>query len=962
MGQSGEDVLTMIEKTQNRKRWILNSPYEEPSGHWILDSQGRATESVAKGRRESAELVPVPSDSHSRVADPNLEPYQSINRIRTQVRKWRHDGYPTASLLTRSLLEYFAGSDLEPRPFWCQVECLETIAWIFEGGYSSKSVERTQWNEIVDSIKRISGQYNEEIERYAFKMATGSGKTKVMAMMLAWLAIVRGTENALVITPNLSIKYQLLSLKEQAVDMVPRKYREDILKLKLSVLNFQTFAPRDVSGFRSPPSRIHRQVVGVAGDEWVETPTQMIDRLLRDHDKSKKFVVLNDEAHHCRFTARKEQGEDNRERRNRMMWASALKQLHKSNMLDMVLDFSATPMYLQHQKSMDSMLFPWTITDFPLLESIESGLVKIPRLPSVDGDEAQQPVARKIYENTTDKELKCESLQNPVKILLDSLARNHEEEAAVTWRQYRGVEPVFIVVANTIANAVELYKYIAGYESADGWVSGRIRHFSNVRDDAAGPVSKPRTVLVASNMDESNQLSIGSDRSILDEQIKVHAPDLHGVRGARTKFQERLRDIYMTVGKKGELGSNIRCVVSVSMLTEGWDCRNVTSVFGFRQFGSALLCEQVVGRSLRRTEHTIQADGKLTECYADIFGVPFEFMKSRDNTPPVELTHIYSVPERKQRYHIEFPCIDHYRYTVDQIGKIHLDSSKIMNFRFDEMQLESIETKGVIGETSSIEIKGTSERSAILRLAAVCTDRFLARIGTQNMGFSSLNNRNVFRQFSQIVRDWWRHENTSVFPQCISLDTQQPDSLTSIIADQILDAITSESLGWKVALEGVIDKQIPVKSTSNVNYKTACQLCPPTERSEINRAVCDSEPESRIVQVLDSHSHVSRWARNEKIGLQIPWFDTASLRWRRYEPDFIAHGIPTEGMTIVLVIEFKGIEDDDALAKRMYAEEFWIPSVNGMQAWSKGKCWKYLYLRDSRSRSIRRALTEALTS
>ena len=515
-----------------------------------------------------------------------------------------------------------------------------------------------------------------------------------MAMVLAWLVLVRKIENVLVITPNLAIKHQLLDLKEQTREIVPRKYRDAISWLKFSVMNFQKFAPRDVSGFADAPAKIHRQVVGVSDDAWQETTEQMMQRLLKGHDKSKKFVVINDEAHHCRFTPKKEKGEDQRERSHRMMWARAIKQIQDSELLDMVLDFSATPMYLQQQKNMDSTLFPWTITDFPLLESIEAGLVKIPRLPSVDQDESSHDVARRIYENTKIKELKCHGLQNPVRALLHALADGHENEADRVWRKSRDVEPVFIVVANTIANAFELYKYIAGYEDENGWNPGRIPQFSNIRTDGSGPVSSPPTVLVASDIDDPKEYSGKRGQSILDEQIKVHAPELQDTRGARTTFRNMLRDMYMSVGKTGELGANIKCVVSVSMLTEGWDCRTVSSVFGYRQFGSSLLCEQVVGRSLRRTEHTLQEDGKLTECYADILGVPFEFMKSRDTPPPKDLTHIYSMPERAERFHLEFPCVDRYEREITQIGEIRLDADKVGPFGLNDLGIKDIEIEG----------------------------------------------------------------------------------------------------------------------------------------------------------------------------------------------------------------------------------------------------------------------------
>ena len=956
----------MSENTEVRKRWILNSPYDEPSLHWILDSQGRATEKTESGRRLSAELIPVPTEKHSREAHPNIEPYQTINKIRNAVKAWRSTDYWGATSISHDLLEYFASNDPDPRPFWCQVECLETLIWLLEAGEHSRDVnDRAEWEFLLKHIQKTSREHNEGILRYAFKMATGTGKTKVMSMVLAWLVLVRKVENVLVITPNLAIKHQLVNLKEQTREIVPRKYRDAISKLKFSVMNFQKFAPRDISGFAEAPSKIHRQVVGVSDDAWQETTEQMMNRLLREHDKSKKFIVINDEAHHCRFTPKKEIGEDKQERSRRMMWANAIKQIQDSNLLDMVLDFSATPMYLQQQTNMDSTLFPWTITDFPLLESIESGLVKIPRLPSVNIAAPNHDVARRIYEHTHIKELKCAGLQNPVRDLLHTLANNHEAQAKVVWREHRDVEPVFIVVANKIANAFELYKYIAGYEGENGWNPGQIPHFSNIREDSSGPVRTPPTVLVASDMDDPKEYSGKSGQSILDEQIKVHAPDLQDTRGARSTFRNRLRDMYMSVGKKGAIGEHIKCVVSVSMLTEGWDCRTVTSVFGYRQFGSSLLCEQVVGRSLRRTEHTLQEDGKLTECYADILGVPFEFMKSRDTPPPNELTHIYSIPERKEHFHLEFPCLDRYERDIAQVGEIRLDVSKVVPFSPDELHMENIDVEGVIGDTSTLSVRTDSAKSAIMRLAAICTNKFVrdtVSLADHSLKLDMTHKREVFRQFVQVVKEWWNHEDVNINPQSIARDTTSSDGFTDIVVEEIFRVVSTENLGWSTSLRPVMDIFESSYSTSGVDYRTGKTLCPNTTRTEVNRAVCDSKSEVKVAHVLDSIDSINRWMRNEKIGLRIPWYDERNLRWRKYEPDFLAQGKAQDGSLTNLVIEFKGLEDAAAKQKRHYAEEYWIPAVNGMKAWSEGITWKYLYLTNDNSNHLKREIKQAIRS
>lgn len=235
-------------------------------------------------------MIPIPTETHAREANPNIEPYKSINKIRTAVKQWRSNNYEGTTSVSHDLLEYFTSDDLGLRPFWCQRECLETLIWLLEAGRNLRDeADRNYWEALFQHVRKTSREQNEGITRYDFKIATGTGKTKVMAMVLAWLGLVRKIENVFVITPKPcdqtpTFRFERTNSRNRSAQVS----RSDS-RLKLSVMNFQKFAPKDISGFADAPAKIHRQDVGVSDDAWQETTEQMMNRLLKGHDKSKKL-------------------------------------------------------------------------------------------------------------------------------------------------------------------------------------------------------------------------------------------------------------------------------------------------------------------------------------------------------------------------------------------------------------------------------------------------------------------------------------------------------------------------------------------------------------------------------------------------------------------------------------------------------------------------------------------------
>ena len=924
---------------------MLNSPYKEPSRFWKLNNYGRATEEIVNGRRESAELVPVPN-SEFRQPNPEIEPYRTINEIRIGVSNWRENNYPNAMRETIDLLEHFTLETGEP-PFFCQVESLETFIWLEHIGDSLKGEEKERWQNVYEQVSGASALWNNGVQRRAFKMATGTGKTKTMAMLLAWLSICRKNYDVLVIAPNTTIREQLRSLKTVIENIIPAKYADDVRKLNITVLNFQAFQERSTSGFDDEPSKVVLEVIGTNALH-VETPEQMLTRLLKNHNRGKKFIVVNDEAHHCRAGDRKEAGESSKEQKERRLWFSAIDALNQFGLLEFMLDFSATPMYLTKPRSLDSALFPWTITDYPLIEAIEAGLVKIPRIPIVEDSNSETAIAaRNVYENSPNKDLSIGQLSQPVEPLLRALIDHHERNSA-QWRNEWKIEPVFIVVANSIKNAIVFYQHIAGYKNEDDeWVSGYFEQFSNINPDESGPKSKPPTILVASRIDDIAGQSTADENRGLDQQIEIHAPDLVDIRGNRAKFKERMREIFLSVGKPGKPGEHIKCVVSVSMLTEGWDTRTVTSVFGFRAFSSSLLCEQVVGRALRRTEHSFNSEGKLSECYADIFGIPFEFMRDRGSTPPEPLFDVCVVEEREFNCHMNFPNVEYYKWNFPAIDMVKLDSKKVSHFELPKYVAKDVQIGGSIGDDDIVKVsEARGQKNGRYVLASVCTDLYSMH---NRETTHPIQKRSVFRQFLSVVQEWWQHPKVTVDNSNMMVNEKnEPTDETRSAAEAVLASLAEPEIKSTVQiLEPIFEIPNPLSTKFFSPYRTASTMRENTVKSVINIAVCDSESERQVVKALDEHQRISRWVRNDRLGWTIPWYDEHKLRWRKYHPDFFAEVDDWEDGRLHLVIEFKGREEHEDRVKRDYAQNYWIRAINTCNHPSCGGYWKYVYIQSS---------------
>ena len=590
---------------------ILNTPWDPPTGHWVLDPQtNQATDKLGAGRRPSAgrTLMPRPRKTavQPELGDVATEPFDTINRLRECVEAWRSRHYPGTTARTRQLLEFWKSGQHWFSPFFCQREAVETAIWLAEAGEVD---DPSAWSGIVGRLNDVNHRWNDDISRIAFKMATGSGKTVVMAMLMVWHAVNHAMpRDFLIIAPNLTVKDRLAELRSDHPEyllrqLTPLQFQVDLNRLRVTILNFQAFQRRNVLYVNGPgdtASNAVRKVLRKGADpRWSETTGQMLNRLLPTHRSGKPIVVINDEAHHCyrmdTTGLQKGDKEQQDEEGRAALWFSAIAGLQEQGRLARVFDLSATPMYLRRPAELQTEHFQWIVSDYPLSDAIEAGLTKIPRLPVDDDTHNDNPVYRDVYKRTKPTQLNGEKMHELVRELLDTMHQHYAESVAPAYEQH-AVIPVMIVVANDIANATALFRWIAGYRDDAGLLRpGQLDAFANIRSD--GYVEHPPTLLVHSQLGDAEADGKKALQDIAAEQASLHTST------AKTKKQQvqAIRDIFNTVGRKGEPGEHIRCVISVGMLTEGWDAKTVTHIFGFRAFTSQLLCEQVTGRALRRT-------------------------------------------------------------------------------------------------------------------------------------------------------------------------------------------------------------------------------------------------------------------------------------------------------------------------------------------------------------------------
>lgn len=909
------------------ERLIINSPYEEPKEHWRYDPATRTFERVP-GRRPAGYVVATPGSKS--FDDPGrFYELPLVNRIRERVRAWRQAGYPGVTAITRRLLEHWHDPDAREgrRFFYCQLEAIETFIWLAE----APPAER-----VGIDVPGDGGPFR----RYCAKMATGTGKTVVMAMLIAWQVLNKVTypqdgrfsKNVLVVAPGLTVKDRLQVLVPShegnyydEFRIVPpgladRLYQGRVLVRNWHALNWET--AEQLAKRRSVDKR------GPKSDE------AYVRDVLGEMATARNIVVINDEAHHAWRVSvgSKVKGLRKEEVEKATKWIGGLDRIHRARGILRCYDFTATPLVPSGKAGSEEALFSWIVSDFGLNDAIESGLVKTPRV--VIRDDAlpdAKSYRSRLYHIYNDPEVKDDlNRKAPESAPLPDLVVNAYLLLGADWVEWKQrweeagypTPPVMITVCNRTETAARI-KYA-------------LDHHRIAVPELCDPERTLHIDTKVLEMAEQHEEPVS-----LDEEGKEQEEALDDEAPARrlTKEQraELLRQLVNTVGQPGQPGGRIQHVISVGMLSEGWDAKTVTHIMGLRAFSSQLLCEQVIGRGLRRTSYDVGPDGLLEPEYVNVFGVPFTFLphEGGDDAPPAPpspKTRIEPLPERRQ-FEIVFPNVVRVEHTYRP--RLVLDEAAV-----PPLVLDAAET------VTSAELGALlAGRPSVAALTQVELERLARELRMQELLFRVAANvydemrpdwrgtrEYLLAQVIGLVQRFLRSGRIAFHPAAVARDELRRRVLIAVhmnkVVQHLWDAIRVQNVE---RLEPVFDDMRPVRSTADIRPWYTGRPCAPTRRSHVNFCVYDSAWEATEAYRLDHSPYVEAWVKNDHLGFEISYIYRGVRR--KYRPDFLVRLVGGK----MLVLEVKGRDGDEDAAKRAALDE-WVRAVNahggfGRWAW-----------------------------
>jgi len=973
---------------------ILNSPYARPTRHWELDEEGQPTQRIIERRRGAEFITPIPKPKKRKTdkthgaqialvmdegkglstSAQQYDPTGNINLIRNFVDQWRMIPDPsdwrvtpeTARLLQHWRQHPFAAI----RPFFCQVEAVETLIWLTE--VAPKLGKREK--DLLEHLKQASHDANPALERVALKMATGSGKTTVMAMLIAWQTInalryptsKKFTRGFMIVTPGITIRDRLRVLQPNDPDsyyaqreLVPSDLIPELGKAKIVITNYHAFKLRE----RMPLSKGGRSLLQGRGEELntLETKGQMLQRVMPELLGMKNIMAINDEGHHC-YRERPEPEEEDLTGDDRAeaeanneaarLWISGLEMVNDQIGLQQVVDLSATPFFLKGSGYAEGTIFPWTMSDFSLMDAIECGIVKLPRVPVADNiPGSEMPKFRNIWENVRSKMPKkgrgknkdLDPLSLPVELQTAFEALyGHYQKTFQGWQAANiQAPPCFIIVCQNTAISKLVYDFVSGFQKTneDGSTSlvpGRLELFRNY-DEYGNPLARPNTLLIDSEQLESGEALDANFRSMANDEIERFRREILQRTGDQRQAdnltdQDLLREVMNTVGKSGRLGESIRCVVSVSMLTEGWDANTVTHILGIRAFGTQLLCEQVVGRALRRQSYDLNEDGKFDVEYADILGIPFDFTAkpviAKPQTPRASV-HVYAVRPERDALEIQFPRVAGYRV---ELSNERLDAEftadSVLELTPKLVGPSITQNAGIIGEGVDLTLQHLQDTRPSTLLFHL-TKRLLY---THYRDSNKEPELHLFGQLKRIAKQWL--DNYLVCKGGTYSAQLLYQELADMACARIHTAITRH-FADEHPIRAVLDPYNPTGSSIHVNFFTskAARWQTDSRKCQINWVVTDSDWEAEFCRVVEAHPQVRAYVKNQGLGFEAPYLYGSTPR--RYLPDFIVQVEDGHPDPLNLIVEIKGYRGEDAKEKKATMETFWIPGVNYLGAYGR---------------------------
>ena len=978
------------------KSIIISSPYHEPAKYW--QDVANAESELQDGRRRAA--------YHGK--DDKEEELELVNHIRPLIKKWREEamrGGGGVSRTTMELLNYWYSEERKHKLFFAQLEAAETIIFLTEARNDYLQGIDIPLDEVGKTKKKDGFK---SFSRWCCKMATGGGKTTVMAMLAAWSILNKVADSSnkkycdtvLVICPNVTIRERLGELKPQrgensiyrTRDLVPKnlmpRLREGkVLTINWHVLEAQSAAaakvvktgqrvtitetvyygtktdilrgkrymtPEDLlykanlNLLRIIPNREKKDEQGnvksvqIQSEKYIESDAALVRRVLgRDFGNKQNILVMNDEAHHAyrlheddrQIEFLSDEDIDEEHIKEATVWVDGLDKIHKHRIISRCLDFSATPYFLVGKKAGD--IFPWVVSDFGLSDAIESGLVKIPQFSVRDnsGGNSYYDLWNWVLGKMTPRERGGKKAQASTVAVL-KYAHSAIVMMAGDWENKRkeweakGEEerpPVFIIVCKNVNLAKIVYEWITGKNTPLNIAPFEIESLRNTND-------KINTIRVDSKV--SQEKDSGESK---DDETRWMRFTLATIGKTDWQRDERGSPMYPPEFEalaeklkrdKTPPGRDVRCIVSVSMLTEGWDCNTVTHIIGLRPFMSQLLCEQVVGRGLRRADYEINTDGHLDEEYAVIFGVPFDLAPinatATSSKPKEKQNRIYAVPV-KSDCQISFPRVERYCHEIRE--QLIVDIDKLPTVDINAHQIPSVVdvvastmNKGVPslsgpGKISRINLENYRRENRLQELQFKMTVALVSDYADKNK--CSIPQPMLFRQLLKIVQQYFDSGKISAVSPYDIKDAFMSPYYGKIIVD-LRNAIRPDAAAGE-------SKELPCYdgrgngSTADVDFYSKRDIIE-VKKSHLNAIVIDSKLEKRAAFCLDSNEQVKAFVKNEGLGFAIPYERDDEMH--EYRPDFIIHLQNNE----YLILETKGFDKNEDVKKS--AAVRWIDAVN----------------------------------
>jgi type III restriction enzyme len=906
-------------QTSTIDQLIINSPYEEPTEHWRYHLETQKF-SRQPGRRPAG-YVRATEKSKS-YKDPGVfVELPLVNQIRPRVKAWREAGYSGVTGITKRLLEHWRDPEQREyqRLFFCQLEAIETLIWQTE----APAAER-----VGIEIPGDGGPF----QRVCSKMATGSGKTIVMAMLIAWQVLnkagypqdKRFAKNIFVVAPGLTVKSRLQVLVPAGTGnyyeefrLIPPGLEDKMRQGRVLVRNWHALgweSDEKIAKKRSVDKR------GALSDE------AYVREVLGEMANAQNIVVINDEAHHAWRVPPKAaiKGVSSEEIEKATRWVGGLDRIHRARGVLTCFDLTATPFAPTGKRSSQETLFDWIVSDFGLNDAIESGLVKTPRVVIRDDGKFGKDYKSRLYHIYADPEVKAD---------ISRKAEEHEglpdlvvngyyllgkdwQETAVRWKKDGfPTPPVMITVANRVETAARV-----NYALTHG----------KIRIDELGEADKilhidSKVLEAAEEREDAPEIEADGNEENGDEE----AEEAPRKKLSKKDRAEQLRQLVDTVGRVGKPGEQIQAVISVGMLSEGWDAKTVTHVMGLRAFTSQLLCEQVVGRGLRRTSYDVNEKTGLFEPeYVNIFGVPFTFLPHEGTDdgppppPPAPKFRIEPVAEKRQ-FEISWPNV--IRIEHEYRPQLSLDLTKVKPFALDAM-----ETTTLAELAPMIDGKPHERERAEIRLQELAQKFRMQKIifETARDVYDQMrptwkgNRETLLAQLIRIVEQYITSGHIVISPPLFNNDDVRRRIVLTLNMNKVVQHIW-EAIRWENALtlSPIFDTERPIRSTGDMQPWFTGKPCEAAVRSHINLCVYDSRWEANEAFELDRNPNVDAWVKNDHLGFEILYSYKGVIH--KYRPDYLVR-LKSGKM---LVLEVKGQDSLQNKTKREFMAE-WVRAVN----------------------------------